>query len=167
VTRVFISTFLSIGSNLGDRETYLKNAVHGLREQGIETVETASVYETEPKDVGVQPWYLNTVVKAQTQLPPQDLLSRCLFVEEQNQRVRDGVRAARTLDIDILFYGNQIIRETGLSIPHPRLAERKFVLVPLAEIAPDFVDPLSETSIACLLRQCRDSSEVRPTPIIL
>jgi 2-amino-4-hydroxy-6-hydroxymethyldihydropteridine diphosphokinase len=167
VTRVFISTFLALGSNLGDREMYLRKALPGLREQGIETVRTASVYETEPKDVGDQPWFLNTVIEAKTHLSAREVLDACLFVERQNQRVRGGGRDARSLDIDVLFYGNQIVHEDGLSIPHPRLIERKFVLTPLAEIAPDFVDPLTGQTIATLLRQCTDPSEVRTTPIVL
>src|SRR5437867_12349744 len=92
VTRVFISTFLALGSNLGDREMYLRKALPGLREQGIETVRVASVYETEPKDVGDQPWFLNTVVEAKTRLSAREVLDACLLVERQNQRVRGGGR---------------------------------------------------------------------------
>src|SRR6478736_4263422 len=92
VTRVFISTFLALGSNLGDREMYLRKALPGLREQGIETVRAASVYETEPKDVRDQPWFLNTVIEAKTRMSPREVLDACLLVEHQNHRARSGVR---------------------------------------------------------------------------
>jgi 2-amino-4-hydroxy-6-hydroxymethyldihydropteridine diphosphokinase len=167
VTRVFISTFLALGSNAADRESYLRKGLQGLRDHEIEVVRCASVYETEPKDVGDQPWFLNTVVEAQTVLSPHELLSTCLMIEKQNQRVRTTVPTARTLDIDILFYGDQVVRESDLTIPHPRFAERRFVLVPLAEIAPDFMDPITQESFSTLLRKTGDTSLVRITPITL
>src|SRR5437879_653431 len=123
------ATFLSLGSNLGDRELYLKKGIQGLQQRRIQIVRTASWYETEPKDVGDQPWFLNTVVEAATDLSPEELLIACLDVERENGRVRTIPKSARSLDIDILFYGERIIREPGLKIPHPRFAERKFVLI--------------------------------------
>ncbi len=154
-------TFLALGSNLGKREVYLRNAILGLRDHGIDIVRIASVYETEPKDVDGQPWFLNTVVEARTTLTPRQLLSVCLSIERQNQRLRSLPKSARTLDIDILFYESEILHEEGLSIPHPRFAGRNFVLIPLAEIAPHFVDPLSHAAIETLKERSTDPAQVR------
>lgn len=156
-----VVTFLAIGSNLGDREAYLKHAMQGLRDHGVDIVRSASVYETEPKDVEGQPWFLNTVVEARTDLTPQQLLEVCLSVERQNHRVRSLPKSSRTLDIDIVFYGNEVVHQTGLTIPHPRFSERNFVLIPLAEIAPDFVDPVSGATIEVLKSQSKDPAHVR------
>jgi 2-amino-4-hydroxy-6-hydroxymethyldihydropteridine diphosphokinase len=153
--------FLSLGSNLGDREFYLKNAVDGLTQHGILVVREASIYETEPKDVGEQPWFLNTAVEVATDLSARDLLTACLAIERTNQRQRSDAKPPRTLDIDIIFYGSNIFREPGLTIPHPRLGERKFVLVPLNEIAAGFKDPASRQTVSQLLANCRDTSIVR------
>jgi 2-amino-4-hydroxy-6-hydroxymethyldihydropteridine diphosphokinase len=114
-----------------------------------------------------QRWFLNSVVEAQTLLSPRELLKTCLMIEKQNHRVRTAISTARTLDIDILFYGEQIVRESDLTIPHPRLALRKFVLVPLAQLAPNFIDPVTKESISTLLRKTSDTSVVRLTPITL
>jgi 2-amino-4-hydroxy-6-hydroxymethyldihydropteridine diphosphokinase len=162
-----VPAFLALGSNLGDRADYLKRAVDGLQAHGVVIVRQASIYETEPKDVGEQPWFLNSVIEVNTTLDPLNLLVLCLAIEQRNQRVRAGTKSARTLDIDIIFYGTLLLRQEQLIIPHPHFAERKFVLIPMAEIAPDFTDPRSTKTIAALLRECRDSSTVRlwsPTP---
>jgi 2-amino-4-hydroxy-6-hydroxymethyldihydropteridine diphosphokinase len=156
-----VATFLGLGSNLANRQAYLQKGIHDLEQRGVRIVRTASVYETEPKDAEGQPWFLNTVVEASTTLSPRGLLDVCLSVENQNQRIRTKPNGARTLDIDILFYGDEVVEEDGLSIPHPRFSDRKFVLVPLAEIAPDFIDPLSGKTITTLLKVSRDDSEVR------
>jgi 2-amino-4-hydroxy-6-hydroxymethyldihydropteridine diphosphokinase len=156
-----VSTFLSLGSNLGDREHYLENAILSLGQHDIVVIEAAGIYETEPREVTDQPWFLNTVVRADTDLAPHQLLNVCMSIERKNDRVRLQRKSARTLDIDIVFYGDQIVNERGLTIPHPRYAQRKFVLVPLAEIAATFEDPATGTSVAELLRQCSDTSEVR------
>src|SRR5689334_9493401 len=116
-------TFLGLGSNLGAREQYLRNAVSGLQRHGIEVVRSASVYETQPKGLDASSWFLNTVVQANTDVQVRELLRICFSIEHENGRVRDGTRAARTLDIDILFFDSQIIDEPDLRIPHPRLRE--------------------------------------------
>src|SRR5204862_7029667 len=109
-----------------------------------------------------QPWFLNTVVEARTNLASQPLLELCLRIERANDRIRLEEKSARTLDLDMVFYGNRIITEPSLIVPHPRFAERKFVLVPLSEIAPNFIDPLSNRTVTSILQDCADSSVVRP-----
>jgi 2-amino-4-hydroxy-6-hydroxymethyldihydropteridine diphosphokinase len=156
-----VTVYLALGSNLGNREEYLRAGLGGLVTRGIEIVRCASVYSTEPREVLDQPWFLNTAVEANTQLLAHELLRACLEVEEENHRVRDVAKGPRTLDIDIIFYGDKIIRNPGLTIPHPSFFSRRFVLAPLAEIAPDFVDPLSRKSIRQLLDECEDQSSIQ------
>ena len=156
-----VDTFLALGSNLGDRKGYLKNAVEALEQRGIQVVRRASIYETEPKGLEIQPWFLNTAALCRTDFDPGRLLEVCLAIERDNERIRDQSNGPRTLDIDIIFYGDRVIDEPELTIPHPRFSERRFVLVPLAEVAPDFVDPVSGKTIATLLEECPDQAAVR------
>ena len=153
--------FLALGSNLGNREGYLQSGIGGLANLGIKIVRCASLYSTEPRDVLDQPRFLNTAIEAATVLSPDELLSACLEVENENQRTRNTTKGPRTLDIDIIFYANAIVQTGGLIIPHPRFAARRFVLVPLAEIAPQFIDPVSGNTIAKLLEYCPDRGDVR------
>ena len=152
--------FLALGSNLGDREEHLRSAVRGLQKRGIEIVRCASIYSTEPREVLDQPWFLNTVLEANTTLRPEELLHACLEVEKENFRERNTSKGPRTVDIDILFYGNELVQKPGLTIPHPNFSSRRFVLAPLAEIAPDFVDPGSGKTIRQLLDACSDGATV-------
>ena len=154
--------YLALGSNVGNREEYLRAALQGFSSHGIEILKCASIYSTEPREVLDQPWFLNTVVQADTTLSPAALLKACLEVERQNQRTRGQPKGPRTLDIDILFYGNEIVREPGLTIPHPSFSERRFVLEPLAEIASSWIDPLSGETIGNLLARCSDTATVTP-----
>jgi 2-amino-4-hydroxy-6-hydroxymethyldihydropteridine diphosphokinase len=152
--------YLALGSNLGNREEYLRAGMRGLARRRIDVVNCAAIYSTEPLEVLDQPWFLNTVIEAKTTLSPDDLLTACLEIEKENDRIRDTEKGPRTLDIDVIFYGNVITRNSNLTIPHPSFSTRRFVLVPLAEIAPEFVDPLSGKTIRRLLAECTDSSKV-------
>jgi len=157
------SVYLALGSNLGDRKDCLRAGIRGLAARGVVPVCCASVYSTEPREVLDQPWFLNTVIEANTDLNPEELLRVCLDVEKENQRIRKTKKGPRTLDIDIIFYGSDIVRKPGLTIPHPSFSARRFVLVPLAEIAPKFIDPLSGKTIKQLLESCPDQSGVLRT----
>ena len=154
--------YIALGSNLGAREEYLKSAVRALIKCRVDVTRTASLYSTAPRDVPEQPWFLNTVLEADTDLGPDELLSACLEIEKENHRVRvDTARKGpRTLDLDIIFYGSQVIRTQALTVPHPRFSTRRFVLVPLAEIAPAFIDPGSGNTMAQVLKNCPDHAEV-------
>jgi 2-amino-4-hydroxy-6-hydroxymethyldihydropteridine diphosphokinase len=139
VTRVFVG----LGANLGDREGTLHAAVDALAgEEGIEVVAVSTLRETEPVGVGGQPRFLNGVVELETTLAARELLDRLLAVEQRFGRVRvQGEHGPRTLDLDLLLYGGEEIDEPHLVVPHPRLHERRFVLEPLAELAPGLVVP--------------------------
>ena len=152
--------YLGLGSNIGDREQYLRAGLQGLAAHGIDILRCASVYSTEPREVVDQPWFLNTVLEANTDLDPEALLRACLEVEAENQRTRDTNKGPRTLDIDIIFYGSEVIRKQGLTIPHPSFSDRRFVLAPLAEIAPGLLDPLSGRTIRDFLEACADTATV-------
>jgi 2-amino-4-hydroxy-6-hydroxymethyldihydropteridine diphosphokinase len=155
-----VDTFLALGSNLGDRKGYLKNAIQALTQHRIEVVQLASIYETEPKGLERQPWFLNSAALCRTDYAPGRLLEVCLEIERENTRIRDRSNGPRTLDIDIIFYADRVISEPELTIPHPRFTERRFVLIPLAEIASEFVDPVSGKTVATLLAECADRAAV-------
>ena len=155
-----MTVFLSLGSNLGNREEHLRAAVRELIQRGVSVLRCASIYSTEPREVLDQPWFLNTVLSADTDLSTDDLLSVCLEIEQVHRRTRHQMKGPRTLDIDILFFGNKIVQKPGLIIPHPALSTRRFVLAPLAEIAQDFVDPVSGKTVGQLLTDCNDTATV-------
>jgi 2-amino-4-hydroxy-6-hydroxymethyldihydropteridine diphosphokinase len=154
--------FLSLGSNLGRREASLTQAVDRLGKGGVQVEERSSLYETEPVDFRSQPPFLNLVCRASTSLDPEGLLARCKEIELDLGRRPSRAKGPRPIDIDILFFGNVVLSSPALTIPHPSLAERRFVLVPLAEIAPDLVDPRSGRTISQLLEECHDQSGVVP-----
>jgi len=158
--------FLGIGSNLGNRSENLKEALVKIGEHIGKIKCASSVYETEPWGFSSENKFLNMVVKVETSLTASDLLKRVLMIESLLGRLRDGSGyKSRTIDIDILLYGNQVLKENELIIPHPRLHERKFVLVPLCEIAPNKVHPLLKKTIRVLLKECTDKSKVGPQEI--
>jgi len=135
--------YVALGANLGDRERTLRAAVDALAaEDGIEVVAVSTLRETEPVGVGEQPRFLNGAAELETTLTSRELLARLLAVEQRFGRVRiPGEHGPRTLDLDLLLYGDEVIDEPGLAVPHPRLHERSFVLEPLAELAPGLVVP--------------------------
>jgi len=153
--------YLALGSNLGDRERYIRAGILGLATHQIQIVRQASIYSTEPREILDQPWFINTAIETATELQPHDLLHICLEVERANLRVRDTAKGPRTLDIDIIFYGSEIIHDPGLTIPHPNFSTRRFVLAPLVEIAPDFVDPVSRKTLRELFQACGDQAQVK------
>jgi 2-amino-4-hydroxy-6-hydroxymethyldihydropteridine diphosphokinase len=135
--------YVGLGANLGDRERTLREAVAALAaEDGVEVLAVSTLRETEPVGVGDQPLYLNGAAELETTLTASELLDRLLAVEQRFGRVRvTGEHAPRTLDLDLLLYGDEVVDEPGVSVPHPRLHERRFVLEPLAELAPTLVVP--------------------------
>ena len=144
------TVYLSLGSNLGDRAANLRQGVRHLAELG-EVTAVSSFYETEPVEVERQPWFLNCVVALETELMPKQLLSRVLAIEQAMGRRRVKRKGPRTLDIDILLFGNAIVRSPGVTIPHPGLPQRRFVLEPLTEIAPAVRHPVLKRTAKELL----------------
>ncbi len=155
--------YLSLGSNLGDRRDYLRQAIEALPGGGVEVKRVSSIYETEPVGVGGQPWFLNAVIEGETELFPIQLLDRLQSIEIALGRRRAYGRGPepRTIDIDILLYGNFQIHSGRLVVPHPRLYARRFVLEPLVELAPELRDPVSHQTIRELLAATADRSSVR------
>jgi 2-amino-4-hydroxy-6-hydroxymethyldihydropteridine diphosphokinase len=152
--------YLSLGSNLGDRAGNIRRAIEELGARGVRVTQVSSLYETEPLEVRDQPWFLNSAMLVETELSPQQLLEVLLEIERGMGREKRVPKGPRTIDIDILLYGGTIVNEPGLEIPHPRMAERKFVLVPLAEIAGEVNHPTAMMPIAEILDATADRSEV-------
>jgi 2-amino-4-hydroxy-6-hydroxymethyldihydropteridine diphosphokinase len=161
--KAMTQAFLLAGTNLGNREENLKFALDSLAKGGT-IVRTSPCYETEPVGFSEQPWFINQAIEMETKLTPHALLSLCQGIEAACGRVRTFPNAPRTLDLDILLYGDLVINDDRLVIPHPRLQERRFALEPLARIAPDFVHPVLRKSIRLLLEICPDTSRVRLLP---
>ena len=135
--------YLGLGSNIGNREANLREALERLESDGIRVVRRSSLYETEPRDLRDQPWFLNAVVEVETDLFPLQLLAHIQNVERAMGRRRMTPKGPRNIDIDILFYGRSVINAADLEVPHPRIAQRRFVLEPFSEIAPEFRHPMS------------------------
>jgi 2-amino-4-hydroxy-6-hydroxymethyldihydropteridine diphosphokinase len=141
---VFVA--VALGSNLGDRERYLSDAAAALRAV-VSDLTVSSFYDTAPIGVGEQPRFLNAAAIGSTTLTARALLDTLLAIESTFGRTRPHPGAARTLDLDLILYGSHIIEEPGLIVPHPRFRERRFVLEPLNEIAPDWIDPVTKRTI--------------------
>ena len=148
--------YLSLGTNLGNREMNLK-AVHRNLPPEVIILESSPIYQTEPWGYLDQPDFLNQVLAAETSLSPQELLAHIKDIEQKIGRKPSFRFGPRNVDIDILFIGDRIIQEMDLQIPHPRLKERAFVLVPLADIHPDLIYPGTDLSIADLLMNIEQS----------
>ena len=143
--------YLSLGSNVGDRRAHLNQAIELLPASGVQILRTSPIYETEPVDYVNQSWFLNLVLEAETELFPLQLLTRTQRIERSLGRIRTNPKGPRTIDIDILLYARAIVRMARLEIPHPRMIERRFVLQPLADLAPDLRHPVVHQSIRQLL----------------
>jgi 2-amino-4-hydroxy-6-hydroxymethyldihydropteridine diphosphokinase len=165
--------FLGLGANLGDRGANLQMALGDLERWGVRVLRCSSIYETVPflpktaSGVGSgsagktdQPDFYNLVVRVQTDRSPEDLLTVIHAIERSLGRVRREKWGPRPIDLDILFYGDLVVGHPELTIPHPHLAERRFVLVPLAEIAPAFVHPVFKKTVEELLKECSDEGKV-------
>ncbi len=153
---------LSFGSNLGDRKAMIEKAVELLIEKrAVFGTTLSSFYETEPVGYSDQPWFLNSALKGTTELSPEELFAVCKQTEKELGRISRTKWHEREIDIDVLFYGKLILKTDELEIPHPRLHERRFVLAPAAEIAPDLLHPVLGLDLSNLLMRCTDSSSVR------
>jgi 2-amino-4-hydroxy-6-hydroxymethyldihydropteridine diphosphokinase len=155
------TVYIALGSNMGDRVAMLDRAIVAMNSAGIRVLRQSPFYVTEPVGAESRSWFLNAVVEAETALLPVQLLHALLKIERELGRRRITPRGPRVIDLDILFYGTSVIRSKELEVPHPRLTERRFVLVPLAQIAPEFRHPALHKSITQLLADTSDRSEVR------
>src|SRR5580692_12152698 len=156
------TTYLSLGSNKGDRAHYIARAMEALLERGVHVMRQSRLYETEPVETTSKAWFLNCVIEAETELLPPQLMHTLLDIERSLGRRRRVLRGPRFIDIDILLYDDGVVSTGQLEIPHPRMAQRRFVLVPFAEIAPEARHPVFKKTIAELLEQTPDRSEIRP-----
>ena len=147
--------YLGLGSNLGDRAGYLRQACENLAPE-VNLLRASSVYETPPWGYADQPAFLNQVVEVQTSLEPEDLLAKLKGIENDLGRIKTFRYGPRSIDLDILFYGDCVYHSENLDIPHPSLAQRAFVLVPMNELAPDFVHPKLNLKISELLDRLKD-----------
>jgi len=157
------NAYVGLGSNLGDRAGNLLLGIRGMLEAGLEVVRLSGIYETEPVENFQQPPFLNMVaeLRGNTLPPPEQVMARLLRVEYALGRTREVALSPRTIDLDLLLYRDEIRATKFLTLPHPRLHLRCFVLVPLAEMTPRLVHPKLEKTIAELLEQVEDTSEVR------
>ncbi|MCG1192036.1 2-amino-4-hydroxy-6-hydroxymethyldihydropteridine diphosphokinase [Staphylococcus epidermidis] len=147
-----VKAYLGLGSNIGNRELQLNEAIKILHAyQGIQVTQVSHIYETEPVGYTNQPKFLNLCIEIETELNPQSLLKCCLATEQQLHRKREIRWGPRTLDVDILLFDDQIIEQDNLSVPHPRMKERSFVLIPLNDIATNQIEPISNKSIGQLV----------------
>jgi len=156
-----ITVYLALGSNIGDREKNLREAIRLLAKSAVQIAKLSGIYETEPVDYLDQPWFLNAVLEAQTDLPAVQLLTTLRNIESQMGSKKVFAKGPRLIDLDILLYGHETIATPDLQIPHPRMLLRNFVLVPLAEIAPAVRHPTWPATAAEFVIRSSDLSVVR------
>jgi len=156
------NAYVGLGSNLGDRAGYLLLAVRGMLDAGLDVIRLSSIYETEAVEYEEQPSFLNMVaeLRGSTLPPPEQMLARLLRIEYALGRTRDVRMGPRTIDLDLLIFKDVVSDTEFLKLPHPRIAARRFVLVPLAELAPNLVHPVQGKSISQLLANTSDRSAV-------
>ena len=152
---------LSLGSNIGDRIENLKRARSLLEKEQIKIIRSSSIYETQPVDNAFQPWFLNQVLEVSSEQNPDRLLGRIKKIEDIMERKRTVPKGPRNIDIDIILAGEIIQHTSSLTIPHPRMHKRNFVLIPLEEIAPQAVHPVLNKTVETLLRENADSSKIK------
>ncbi len=155
------TVYLSLGSNLGERAKNLRAAIAALADAGVRVGKVSSFYETEPVDLREQPWFLNCAVEGKTELPASALLKKLREIETRMGSKKLVAKGPRLIDVDILLYGGETIDTPELQVPHPRMHSRRFVLVPLQEIAPQAVHPSLKRTVKQLLEETRDLSTVR------
>jgi 2-amino-4-hydroxy-6-hydroxymethyldihydropteridine diphosphokinase len=153
--------YFLLGSNLGDRQLFLEKAIELITRNIAPVVARSAIYQTQSWGKTDAPDYLNQVITLETDLPARTILKKILAIEQDLGRRREEKWGSRTIDIDILFYGDAIINETGLHIPHPELHNRRFTLEPFAEIAPDFVHPVLKKNILKLKNELKDNLVVK------
>jgi 2-amino-4-hydroxy-6-hydroxymethyldihydropteridine diphosphokinase len=156
-----ITVYIALGTNVGEREDNLLQALQLLPESGVHIRRVSSIYETEPVDYLDQEWFLNAVLEGETELDALDLLSALRVIEARMGSKKAFAKGPRKIDLDILLYGNETIDTPELQVPHPRMLERKFVLIPLAEIAPNLRHPSWKSGVAHLLAASADHSAVK------
>jgi 2-amino-4-hydroxy-6-hydroxymethyldihydropteridine diphosphokinase len=154
--------YLGLGSNIGNRAEYLRKAVDAIQKLDACTVkQISSIYETEPRGNTDQPDFLNQVIEVETQLGPKELLHECKKMEQALGRKNGKTGEPRTIDIDLLLYSDCVVEETDVQLPHPRIQVRRFVLVPLNEIAPDVTIPGSGRAVREALEACADKGGIK------
>jgi len=158
-----IKVFLSLGSNLGNKWTNLQKAINEIDENIGSVIIQSGIYDTEAWGFECNDHFLNQVIVVMTELEPLELIDCCLDIEKTMGRKRNDYRkyVSRIIDIDILFYGEEILKEENLQIPHPLIQKRRFILEPMNEIAPDLIHPLLGKSISVLREECTDTGQVK------
>ena len=160
---MFSTAYIGLGSNLGDRAGNLLSAVRAMLDSNIEVVHLSRIYETEPFETFQQPPFLNMAAKVRvsSSTSPEELMRQLLSIEYSLGRRREIKNGPRTIDLDLLLHGNQICNSDSLKLPHPQMHRRRFVMAPLAELAPDVIHPVFNQTISAMLETLDDSSDVR------
>lgn len=160
-----MKALISFGSNLGDKVANCREAVRRIcRSEGITVLRQSSLYQTDPVGMKDQDRFVNGMVAVETDLPPEELLNRLLAIETEMGRVRTVRWGPRIIDLDLIGYGEQVVRSETLTLPHPEAAHRRFVLVPLQEIEPEWIHPVLRKSVSHLIENLPADDQVHPIP---